>query len=106
LENNLYFSPSVNPFVSGFSGVTKQNFANWNSNVDAGTAAGSLFADPLLQNVAHFQIARTTPYRCGDARPRAGPPASPVSGAGAPQAMTFTNNIELQTRAAWNIGAF
>jgi hypothetical protein len=49
LENNLYFSPSVNLFVSGFSRMTKHNFSNWNSNVGVGTEAGGLFADPLLQ---------------------------------------------------------
>jgi hypothetical protein len=106
LKNNLYFSPSAAPFGSGDNTVFSYNFAQWKTNVGAGQEVGSLFADPLLQNVAHFQTVGIAPYLYGNARPKAGPPTSPALGAGASQATTFTNNIELQTRSVWNIGAF
>lgn len=106
LKNNLYFSPYATPFGSGSSASTFYNFASWKTNIDMGQETGSLFADPLLQNVAHFQQTGVTAYAYGNARPKAGSPASPALGAGTSQATTFSNNVELQTRAVWNIGAF
>jgi hypothetical protein len=107
LQNNLYFSPSAKPFGSGNAVVSTYNFTQWKTNVGAGQENGSLFTDPLLENVSHFQTAGPAPYLFGNARPKTSPTASPALGAGASQAATFANNIELAPRGAtWNIGVF
>jgi hypothetical protein len=106
LKNNLYFSPYATPFGSGSTTAVLYGFGSWKTNVGAGQETSSLFTDPLLQNVAHFQQPSNAAYVYSNARPKVGPPASPALNAGASQAATFINNVELQTRATWNIGAF
>jgi hypothetical protein len=106
LKNNLYFSPIAKPFgsadeVNGSFVERAYSLSEWKTNT--GSETNSLFQDPQLEDVTHFATAAPTPYSYLKAKPKTGSPA--LSG-GTPQSFSPAVNIELLTRAVWNIGAF
>ena len=107
LKNNLYWSNAAKPFGSGDSVVATYDLAGWKTNTANET--NSVFANPQLENAAHFQSPGTHAYLYRNAIQKTG---SPAIGAGTSAIGAFTGtytvDFALQPRDAsiWNMGAF
>lgn len=102
LNNNLYYSAGSTPFGSGNSVARQYNFAGWKANA-SGSDTKSLFADPQLLNVKHFDTVGTSAYLYNNADLLS---TSPARALGATQNINPSVNYRLQIRSVWNIGAF
>jgi hypothetical protein len=102
LNNNLYYSTGSAPFGSGNSTVKLYDFNGWKANV-AGSDTNSLFADPQLLNVDHFNTRGTEPYQFNNADIGTN---SPARGAGTAVSSDLSRNYRLENRSGLSIGAF
>jgi hypothetical protein len=102
LNYNVYYSTGSTPFGSGNAAPRTYNLAGWKVNA-TGSDANSLFADPQLLNVNHFNVSGIEPYQFNNADIGAN---SPARSAGAVQNLNPALNYRLESRRTWNSGAF
>ena len=102
INDNDYYSTASKPFGSGFNTVTFYDFAGWKV-ATPGSDGASMFADPLLNDVAQFRTLGTAVWDYNAANVASG---SPTLGAGAAQTYSPAVDFAGKARSGWNIGAF